>query len=96
VARERIHLVLNRYDSPTNVTVEELESHLKATTVASIPSQGKLVLRSIQEGIPVVKLDPASEFTQKVKDLAARLVPLAGPSEPAGKGGRRGFWARSS
>lgn len=97
VSRERIHLVLNRADAPADVTVTQLEANLKCPVSVRIPSQGKLVLQSIQKGVPVVQLFPDSEFTQKMRELVGCLVPLAGAkSQGAGKASKRRFWARPS
>jgi pilus assembly protein CpaE len=96
VDRDRIHLVVNRADAPTNVAIVEVEKHLKATVVATVPSLGKAVLRSIQDGVPLIKLEPESEFSNRIRDLAQRLIPLAGAGDRATKSGRRRFWARST
>lgn len=97
VSRERIHLVLNRADAPADVTVTQLEANLKCPVSVRIPSQGKLVLQSIQKGVPVVQLFPDSEFAQKMRELVGCLIPLArAKGQAAGKSSRRRFWPRPS
>lgn len=96
IARERIHLVLNRSDSPSNVTVAQLEANLRCPVAVAIPSEGKIVLQSLQKGVPFVTLFPDSEISRKVRELVGSLVPLADAKRPGSrKAGRRKFWARS-
>lgn len=97
VPRDRVQLVLNRADAPTNVTVAQLEAHLHQQVTIAIPSQGKMVLQSIHKAVPMVELFPDSVMSQKMRELVGRLVPLArSRKEEAQKGGRRKFWGRRS
>jgi Flp pilus assembly CpaE family ATPase/DNA-binding NarL/FixJ family response regulator len=97
IPRERVQLILNRSDAPSNVTVSQLEAHLHCQVAVSIPSRGKLVLQSIHKAVPVVELFPDSEISQKMQDLIGRLVPLAASrKESSQKSGRRKFWERRS
>ncbi len=97
VSRERIHLVLNRADAPADVTVTQLESNLKSPVSVRIPSQGKLVLQSIQKGVPVVQLFPDAEISVKMRELVSCLIPLAGAKRRAqSQVAKRRFWPRTS
>ncbi len=95
VSRESVHLVLNRADAPADVTVTQLEANLKCPVSVRIPSQGKLVLQSIQKGVPFVQLFPEAEISLKMRELVGCLVPLAGAKGPsAQKSAKKRFWAR--
>jgi len=95
VSRESVYLVLNRSDAPADVTVTQLEANLKCPVSVRIPSQGKLVLQSIQKGVPFVQLFPEAEISVKMRELVGCLVPLAGAKGPsAQKSAKKRFWAR--
>ena len=76
IAREKIALVVNRSDAPSDVTIAQLEANLRFPAAARIPSQGKVVLRSLQKATPFVVLEPKSEIALRVRELTGTLVPL--------------------
>ena len=96
IPRERITLVLNRADAPSNITEQHLEANLKFPVSVRIPSQGKLVLKSIQASVPVVVAEPDSQIALSVRELIGTLVPLAGAERAGARRGRRRLFARSS
>jgi Flp pilus assembly CpaE family ATPase/DNA-binding NarL/FixJ family response regulator len=94
---DKVHLILNRANAPTNVTISQLESHLHTQVMAAIPSQGKIVLQAIHKAVPVVELYPDSEISQKMGELVTRLVPSASSKrDRPPDGARRKFWGRKS
>ncbi len=91
-AREKITLVLNRGDAPSEVSEEQIEATLRFPVGARIPSRGKVVLKSIQRATPVVISDPNSEIAVSIRELAGSLLPLPDAGEVR-KIGRRRFGA---
>ncbi len=69
---DKIKLVLNRANSKARLDVEELERSLGMPVRAAVPSD-KLVPRSVNEGVPVVILNPRSKVARGFHDVA-RLV----------------------
>jgi pilus assembly protein CpaE len=95
VSRERIFLVLNRSTAPSNVTVAQLEANLRCPVSVQIPSEGKLVLASIQKAAPFVLMFPDAQISQKVREVVGCLIPLARAAKDAGaKVGRRTLFGR--
>ena len=94
VAGDRISLVLNRADAPSDITVEQIESNLQWKVAVRIPSEGKLVLQSIQKAVPAVLMEPDSEFALSVRELAGTLIPLADAGKEGGRRARRGLFSR--
>ncbi len=79
---EKIKLVLNRNNSKARLDVPELERSLSLEVQASIVSD-KLVPRSVNEGVPVVTMNPRSRVARDFRNVA-RLVfddPAAVPDE---------------
>lgn len=81
IPRERVGLIVNRSDAPSDVTVSHLEANLRSPVTARIPSQGKVVLAALQRSTPAVILEPKSEFALRIRDLTGTLVPLGGPKQ---------------
>jgi pilus assembly protein CpaE len=81
---EKIKLVLNRSNSETGITEIELERSLQYPIFTKIPSDGKLVLSSVNRGVPFVQLYPQAEITQRVHGLAVALAGVAAEAAPAG------------
>jgi MinD-like ATPase involved in chromosome partitioning or flagellar assembly/CheY-like chemotaxis protein len=93
ISRERMHLVLNRCDAPSDVSVDQLESNLKFPVTVQLPSQGKLVLVSIQKGESTVKLYPNSPLGQRFRQLAELVMGKTDALKPAKS--RRGLFSRA-
>ncbi len=69
---EKIKLVLNRNNSKARLDVGEMERSLGLKIQASVVSD-KLVPRSVNEGVPVVQLNPRSRVAKDFRNVA-RLV----------------------
>lgn len=70
---EKIKLVLNRFNSKARLDVEELERSLDLKVEASVRSD-KLVPRAVNEGVPVVALNPRSKVAKGFRDVARLVV----------------------
>jgi pilus assembly protein CpaE len=65
---ERMHLVINRFNSKSRLNVIEVERSLGMRVSASLPSD-RLVPQSVNEGIPVVALSPRSRVARAFRSL---------------------------
>ncbi len=70
---EKIKLVLNRANSKARLDVEELERSLDMPVRAAVVSD-KLVPRSVNEGVPVVALNPRSRVARGFQEVARLVV----------------------
>lgn len=92
---DKIRLLLNRADSTSGVTPAQVESNLGVSISARLPSDGKLVVRSVQRAEPFVTLFPESEISHSVRDFAVSLLPsLAAEGARGGRQVRKSFWVR--
>ncbi|HEX6349908.1 MAG TPA: response regulator [Candidatus Dormibacteraeota bacterium] len=91
---ERIVMVLNRANAPSEVTVTQIEANLQWKVGVKVPSEGGLVLRSVQRAVPAVLMEPDSEFALSVRELAGTLIPLPDAGREAGRRVRRGLFSR--
>lgn len=68
---EKTLLVLNRYGTNSQITVEDIESNLKGRLRARIPDEPTAVLRSINEGVPLAVSAPEGRFVRAINNLAS-------------------------
>jgi pilus assembly protein CpaE len=98
ITNDRIKVVLNRSDSNSGITANQVESSLEIKIAARLPTDVKTVLKSVQRAEPFVSLLPNAEISQRVRELAVSLVPLsAADGSPRVQPGRKaGFWSKTS
>lgn len=73
--REKLKLILNRASDDMGITIADAEATLDFFIMAQVPSEGRLVVPALNEGIPFVISNPlakASIAIQKVTDLVMK------------------------
>lgn len=98
---EKIKLVLNRSNADVGITPEDVESTLGFRISAYVPSDGRVVVTSVNEGNPFVVSQPGALISKRVVGLAYDLMGRepppdlgedgAGPNRPTKGGGVGGF-----
>ncbi len=78
-APEKIQLVLNRANSDVGISLADVESVLGVPMRAQIPSDGKVVVTSINEGKPFVLYNTQTVIAKQINKLALEM--LGRPSE---------------
>jgi len=84
--REKVKLILNRASDDMGITVSDAEATLNFLVAAQIPSEGRIVVPALNEGIPFTISNPlgkASLAIQKIADLVT-----------ADKGGQKAIKAK--
>lgn len=66
-------IILNRAESASSISWQEIRYSLPADIIAKIPSEGRAVGRAINQGIPVVIDSPRSRFSVNINKLAETL-----------------------
>lgn len=89
--QEKIVLVLNRANSKSGLSLIELEDSLHSKFKVILPNDGRLVLSSINRGIPFITSDPNSALAREVMLLAKNIynentVPSTTENENSKKG----------
>jgi pilus assembly protein CpaE len=101
----RISLVINRSTLQAGIPIDDVGASLKGEIIARLPDEPLPVIRSINEGVPIVQSAPMSALSQEFKRLALALTRgavgsddeeavAAGPSSASQKGLSR--WMRPS
>jgi pilus assembly protein CpaE len=90
----KIHPVLNRVERTAgDLTVADADRLLAYKTYATLPNHYKSVAASVNQGIPILKLDPISSVSRAIVELAERIDERP-PSQP-GKGLLARLFARN-
>ncbi|MFA4015176.1 MAG: hypothetical protein RUDDFDWM_000254 [Candidatus Fervidibacterota bacterium] len=79
---ERVKVVLNRSNSSMQITPERVEEVLGCSLLARIPSDGRTVVSSVNNGIPFVLSHPQTEISRSIIQLAYTIM---GKERPFGE-----------
>ncbi len=71
--QNKIVLVLNRANSKSSLIIEEVEDTLNHKFLVKLPSDGELVVSSVNRGIPFVISNPNSPISRAITDLARKI-----------------------
>lgn len=66
-------IVLNRAESASSISWQEIKVSLPVEILASIPSQGKIAMHALNRGVPVFADSPKSRISLAIKGLSDRL-----------------------
>jgi septum site-determining protein MinD len=69
-----VKLVLNRAESISSISLEEIKSSLPVSIITSLSSEGKAVGFAVNRGIPVVVDSPRTKFSLGISKLSSQLV----------------------
>jgi septum site-determining protein MinD len=69
-----IKLVLNRAESVSSISWQEIRVSLPVDIIEKVPSEGKLVNQAVNQGVPIVIDSPHSKFALAVTNLAHTLI----------------------
>ena len=67
---EKVKLVLNRANAEGGMDVPEVEESLGRSFAATLPSDGKIVMSSVNRGVPFVVSNPEAVVSQGIVNLA--------------------------
>ena len=85
---EKIHVVLNRSNSEVGITVQDVEAALGLSLKAQVPSDGRLVVTSVNEGKPFVLFSPQTVIAKRISALASEILGRdVATGAPTAKGG---------
>ena len=81
----KVRYLVNRADSPGGIDPDDLQRALGRVPEYRIMSDGQLVVRSNNEGVPFILANPSAPISQDVMRVAAELI---GVGVPVGAGRR--------
>ena len=71
---EKIQILLNRANSDVGITVQDVETALGTQLKGQIPSDGRLVVTSVNEGKPFVLFSPQTVIARRIQTLAGEIL----------------------
>lgn len=74
-APERIHWLVNRYRKGGDFGLETVAQTLAVKQITTVPNHYTGVSASINQGVPIARLQPGNVVTKALGDLAAELSP---------------------
>lgn len=72
---DKVKLVVNRLSRESSLDISDVEKTLKRQVKISIPYEGKLVVDSVNKGVPFVVSNPHAKISLAIKDLAKAVTP---------------------
>jgi pilus assembly protein CpaE len=72
--KEKLHLILNRSQSLSSVRVKDIERGLQRRIEVEIPSDGEMVVASVNRGQPLVLSHPTSPVAKAIQQIADLVV----------------------
>ena len=73
-ARDKIKLVLNRYEKGGEIRLEDLERTLGTSVFKTLPNSFKAVATSVNQGVPISKLSPNNPVSRSLLEMAKQLT----------------------
>ena len=71
---DKIQPVLNRANSDVGISPQDVEEVLGMPVQHLIPSDGRNVVKSVNDGVPVVLSMPEAVISKRIQTLAAHLI----------------------
>ncbi|HQY31905.1 MAG TPA: AAA family ATPase, partial [Thermomicrobiales bacterium] len=71
---ERISLVINRSTLQAGIPIDDVGTSLRGEIIARLPDEPLPVMRSINEGVPIIQSSPMSGLSQEFNRLAGVLT----------------------
>lgn len=72
--KDKVALVVNRTDTKMGITPSEVEEALDYPILGQIPSDGRKIIPSINEGVPFVLGYEKEKVTERVEELAGKII----------------------
>ncbi|HEX8996279.1 MAG TPA: response regulator [Ktedonobacterales bacterium] len=83
ISLSKVQLVCNRVEQYYGIRPNQVESQLRRRFFAQIPEDEKLVVASINRGVPFLISQRTAPISRAIQTLAGRLGEVLGPSDPS-------------
>ena len=80
-AKEKIHLLLNRHEKSGDIKLKDVETALDMAVFKTIPNSYEAVTTSVNQGIPIYKVDKHDPVTKALLELSQQLEEKPQPKE---------------
>lgn len=73
-SQDKVKVILNRANSECGMDMEEVQEILQCELLATLPSDGKVVVSSVNKGIPFVLSTPQADISRNIFSLAKNII----------------------
>ena len=80
--KDKVHLIVNRHDKGGEIRLQDLEAAYGTAIYRTVPNHYASAAASVNQGVPILKLDQASPITRSLREFASAL---SGHVEPVRK-----------
>ncbi|MGI6587828.1 MAG: AAA family ATPase [Peptococcia bacterium] len=91
---EKTKLILNRASDDMGITIADAEETLNFLIAGYIPSEGKIVVPALNEGIPFVLSHPTARVSKAVHEVSNLVIKDKGYQEDLKVKNKQGFFSR--
>lgn len=81
-SREKVHLLVNRFEPGGDIRLEDVERALEMKVYATIPNSFQAVSASVNQGVPILEIASHDSVSKSLRHLAHEVV--HGPTEKSG------------
>ncbi|MDP3743092.1 MAG: AAA family ATPase [Methylotenera sp.] len=72
--KDKVHLMLNRYEKGGDIRLEDVETTLGMKVFKSIPNSYEAVSASVNQGVPIMKIARHDPVTKALQEVAQKLT----------------------
>lgn len=72
--KDKIYLIINRYEKGGDIRLVDVESTLGMKVFKTIPNSYDAVSSSVNQGIPIIKIDKNDSVTKAIQEIAKTLT----------------------
>lgn len=83
-AKEKVELVVNRHDKNSDIRLKDLEEAFDATIPHTMPNHYDAAAKSVNQGVPILRLNPDSQLSVALQSMARDLTGEAAPRQAPG------------
>lgn len=73
-SRDKIHLIINRYEKGGDIRLEDVERALEMKVFSTVPNSFEAVSKSVNQGVPIMKIAKHDPVTKALRELSQELV----------------------
>lgn len=73
-AKEKIRLIINRYEKGGDILLEDVEATLGMKVFKTIPNSYEAVSESVNQGVPIMKIAKHDPVTKALQEVAESLI----------------------
>ncbi|SEO20678.1 pilus assembly protein CpaE [Duganella sp. CF517] len=82
--KDKISVIVNRHDKGGEIKLKDLEGAFDTDVSITMPNHYDAAARSVNQGVPVIQLAPASPLSVALVELARKLSGEAAPEQQGG------------